>query len=373
MEKYKTAKLFDANGDIEQRWFVYYYFRNPDTGKFERFREWIPMSIKSRSGRRDKAHQIISRINLKLKQGFNPYSFKEKRFTNIVDAMTFILEVKGSFCRPRTYHTYKHLVKYFVDWLKKNQLVNLTVEDFNYYHAQEFLDTAKREKGITNRTYNYMAMHMKTFFNLLIKREWILVNPFQRVEKLPEEEAEIAAFSMDDLSNMQRHLPNYDYDLYVVACLIFYCFLRPQEIMRLRVSHIHLNAGTIIIPGSVSKNKRQDVVQIPNGLRKVLQKFDLDYPSDYYVFTRKLKRGTKEAAPTRIAEYWRAFADKYGIYRNIYSLKHTGVGMAVDSGINIRDLQLQLRHSSLEMTQRYLDRFRRRPSYKLVNSFPELE
>ncbi|TSA29332.1 MAG: site-specific integrase [Bacteroidetes bacterium] len=373
MEKYKTAKLFDANGDIDQRWFVFYYFRNPDTGKFERFREWIPLSIKSRSGRRDKAHQLISRINMKLRQGFNPYAHKEKRFTNIIDAMNFVLEVKRSFCRDRTYHTYKYLVKYFIEWLKTNQMSSYTIEDFSYYHAQDFLDNAKRDKGITNRTYNYMAMHMKTFFNLLVKREWILANPFQRIEKLPEEEAEIAAFSKEELSIMQKFLPEYDYNLYVVACLIFYCFLRPQEIMRLRVSHIHLSAGTIILPGHVSKNKKQDVVQIPNGFKKVLARFDMNYPPDYLLFTRKLQRGTKPAAPTRIAEYWRAFANTYGIPKKIYSLKHTGVGMAVDSGINLRDLQLQLRHSSLDMTQRYLDRFRRRPSDKLINGFPELE
>ena len=46
--------------------------------------------------------------------------------------------------------------------------------------------------------------------------------------------------------------------------------------------------------------------------------------------------------------------------------------MAIENGINIRDLQLQLRHSNLEMTQIYLDKFNRRPSEKLANDFPDL-
>ncbi|MCX6266194.1 MAG: site-specific integrase [Bacteroidetes bacterium] len=160
--------------------------------------------------------------------------------------------------------------------------------------------------------------------------------------------------------------------MYVCACLIFYCFLRPQEIMRLKVEHFQLNSRLIVIPGTVSKNKKHEVVQIPNALVPVLKKLDLNYPGDYFVFTRHLVRGTKEAAPTRMAGYWRKFANEFGIKKNIYSLKHTGAGMAIENGINLRDLQLQLRHWSLEMTQVYLDKFKRRPSEKLANDFPDL-
>jgi integrase len=142
--------------------------------------------------------------------------------------------------------------------------------------------------------------------------------------------------------------------------------------MRLKVEHFQLNSRLIVIPGTVSKNKKHEVVQIPNALVPVLKKLDLNYPGDYFVFTRHLVRGTKEAAPTRMAGYWREFADHYGIKKNIYSLKHTGAGMAIENGINLRDLQLQLRHWSLEMTQVYLDKFKRRPSEKLAREFPDL-
>ncbi len=34
MENFKTAKLFDAGGDLSQRWFVFYQFISPETGKY---------------------------------------------------------------------------------------------------------------------------------------------------------------------------------------------------------------------------------------------------------------------------------------------------------------------------------------------------
>jgi integrase len=85
-----------------------------------------------------------------------------------------------------------------------------------------------------------------------------------------------------------------------------------------------------------------------------------------------MKRNEKMVAPTRIAECWRKFAKEFGIKKNIYALKHTGNGMALENGANIRDLQLQNRHSSLDQTQRYLDRFSRNVSEKFINSFPKL-
>lgn len=372
MDNFKTAKLNDAGGDLTKRWFVYYSFRSPETEKFQRFQQWVPQKILTSSGRRASAHEIIVRINKQLRSGFNPFAHMERRYSTITAAMEFVLEIKRTICRKRSYHTYKNLGKSFLDWLKKNNRENMHIEDFNYYHAQEFMDYSKSVLGICNSTYNYRSMHMKTFFALLIKREWIMINPFEKIERLPVEEPEIVSFTVDDLTNMQKNLPGYDYNLYVCACLIFYCFLRPQEIMRLKVEHFQLNSRLIVIPGTVSKNKKHEVVQIPNALVPVLKKLDLNYPGDYFVFTRHLVRGTKEAAPTRMAGYWRKFANEYGIKKNIYSLKHTGAGMAIENGINLRDLQLQLRHWSLEMTQVYLDKFKRRPSEKLANDFPDL-
>ena len=372
MENYKPAKLFDAGGILSERWYVVYFFKDPDTGKFKRFRLWIPQKILTASGRRDKAHEMIRAINKKLHQGFNPFAHAEKKYTAINVALEYALEVKRIATRKRTFHTYRYLIVSLLKWLETKKLQHMPVDNFTYYHAQEFMDYSKSVLKLANRTCNYRTSHLKTMFGVLVKREWILSNPFDKIERLGSEEPEIVSFTVDELVIMQQHLPRWNYDLYVCACLIYYCFLRPQEIMRMKVSHINIQNKSIIVPGTVSKNKKHEMIQIPNAMMPVLQKLDLNFPGDFFIFTRHLQRGAKEAAPTRMAEYWRKFADLFGIKKNIYSLKHTGVGMAIESGINLRDLQLQLRHYSLEMTQVYLDKFKRRPSEKLATNFPDL-
>ena len=372
MQKFKTAKLSDAGGDLSQRWFVFYYFRDPDTNKFVRFRMWISSAILTGSGRREKAHQLIKLINKRLNEGFNPYAIKEKQYTSISVAMDYVKNVKEKSCRLRTTHTYSSMIGQFKSWLIIRKMSNMSLGEFNYSHAQDFMDWTQNELGNANRTYNNRLSAMRTIFKVLVKREWIMFNPFEKIESLPEEDPEIISFTIGELTTMQENLPTWNYDLYAIACLIFYCFIRPQEIVRLRVSNFDLVRRLIVLPGRVSKNKKHEIVHIPDPLMPVLLKLDMNYPSDYFVFSKDHQRGKVEYAPTRISESWREFADKFGIAKNIYSLKHTGVGMAVERGINIRDLQLQLRHYSLDMTQIYLDKFNRRPSESLSKNFPDL-
>ena len=34
--KYSEVRIFDANGDLSKRWYIYFSYRNPATGKLER-------------------------------------------------------------------------------------------------------------------------------------------------------------------------------------------------------------------------------------------------------------------------------------------------------------------------------------------------
>lgn len=372
MEAFKPAKLYDAGGKLSERWFVFYYYLDPETGKYRRFKEYVSEKILTASGRRDRGHDLVKTINRKLRQGWNPFAVQERKYTTLMAAVDAMLAIKKETTRKRTYGTYKSLVKKFKLWAQKNNHHLKPVDHFSRHMAMEYLDYLKTNDKITNRTRNYRKMHLRTIFEMLVEREWILINPFDKIPKLPEEETEIVCFENWELQVLQKYLPEWNYDLYVCACLIFYCFIRPQEIMRLRVRHLDLRRRQITVPGSLSKTKKSEVVDIPDPLMPILHRMDLKHPGNLFLFTRHLGRGEREAAPTRMAGYWRDFADQHGIVKNIYHLKHTGAGMAVEAGINLRDLQLQLRHSSLDMTQRYLDRFKRRPSEKLAASFPDL-
>lgn len=372
-ENYRVAKLYDANNDLAQRWFVFYSFRHPETAKMRRFRVFVSSTLLTAAARRDRARDLIRTINIKLKEGWNPFQAEALQLITAKAAIEKVLEIKKSQIRLRTYYTYKNIVKQFGIFLEKRKLERITIDEFSFLHAVDYLDWSQVTYSLQNRTVNYRRMHMKALFNELIYRNYIETNPFNKTKHLAETETSINAYSPESLALIRSNLRVYDHDLFIIAFLVFYCFIRPQEIVRMRIKDIDLKNHKIVLPGKTTKNKKSEMVEIPNPLQKELKLMDLNFPPEYYVFGKKFKRSLVPMAPTRIAGAWAEWTKSVKIDNfGIYALKHTGAGMAVEAGINVRDLQLQLRHHSLEMTQEYLDRFSRSPGDKLRNSFPEI-
>jgi len=265
-------------------------------------------------------------------------------------------------------------VKLFNDYLENKKLAAMPSELFNVNHAQSFMDWVMKDGNRNPRTYNNILESMRILSNGLTARnnQMLQVNSFREIKMLPEQEAALTALVYQETKIINENLPCYDFNLYIIAQLIYYCFLRPQEIVRLKVKNIFLDDQLILITGDISKNKKNQAIMIPDPFMKDLRKLDLAYPGDHYIFSRKLKPGTKLIAPTRIAEAWRKWADIFGIEKNIYSLVNTGAGRADRSGATTRDIQLHKRHHSLEMTQIYLDKFSRKVSDQFIRNFPPL-
>ena len=366
---YKLARLNDGNNSLDQQWFVYYSFRHPETGKMVRFRRWISKRIRTKAGRRDKAHELIKQINARLQQGWNPFAETESRLTNVGAALNFALQVKARTVGTRAQSTYRSITGIFLEYLESRKMKHISISDISHRIVQDFFDHSLMKEKISARTYNNRITALKTMFNFLVKRDYILFNPVNKIDRLPEHDPELTAYNDAELRLIARELPLYNYNLYVISQLVFYCFLRPAEIVRLQFQDLFWEHQMIIIPGTKSKNKKSEPIILPDQLIKNIQDWNHFYPGDWYMFSSKLKPGKKEIAPTRIAEAWRSFADQYDTSKGIYDLKHTGNGIAFDLGFNTRDIQLQNRHYSLDETQRYLNKFRRTPSEKFKKDF----
>lgn len=371
MENYKKAKLNDAGGDINKQWYVYYSYRHPETNQYCRFKQLISFKLRTKTARHARASEIIKQINDKLLSGFNPFIHDFRKTFTLRDALIYFLDVKTNILRSRSVATYRNNSTTFLAFLEHKKLDTIPITNFTHAQAIHFLDWTSSERKTANRTINNYRVFLITFFNFLIEREIIEKNPFNKIKKIPEEEAEIIAFTQEELDIVRNNLPRDNYRLYLCTQLIFYCFIRPAELMRLRYKDIDLKNKQIYIHAKINKNKKEQSVQIPNQLYPLLVNLLSTYRNhDHLLFTRHLQPGTKQAAPTRMAEYWRQWANRYNIKKNIYHFKHTGAGLAIDAGINPRDLQLHLRHSDLRQTQIYLDKFRKHPSTQLRNQFP---
>lgn len=372
MSNFILPKMYDADGDLSKRWFVFYSFKNPDSRKMQRFRIFISKKFLLKTQRYKKANEYIDIYTSKLISGWNPFQQNNRQHIMLVEAVDIIYKYKSNSLRPRSISSYRSVINIFKEWLVQEKLNNIYLAEFDFYKARDFMDYALNDRNIAPRTYNNYLMYMTAIFNSLIYRQYTALNPFKTIEKLPKTQAPIVAYTPDELKLIKNTLPKYDMQLFYSAMLVFYCFLRPQEIVRLKMWQIDLVRMEIVLTGNMTKNKKQNNVAIPEPLVEILNGYKLNGNPSLYVFSKDLMPGKKLIAPTRLAEKWRAYANSVKLpdWKGMYDLKHTGAGMCVDAGINLRDLQLHLRHSSLEQTQVYLEKFRNITSEKLIKDFP---
>lgn len=374
MENYQLAKLFDRSGNLSRRWYVEYKFKHPDTGQFEKFREWISSKkFPTRSARYIEATRIKKRINEALQSGFSPYEDPEKNYS-FQQAFNQVLNVKAATISDRSNTDYRSHCRTFLTWLKDNNLYTLKPAYFDFKKCQLFADHLSVNMSLSNRTRNNYIATMRTMFEEFNTRNIVDVNHWAKVKKLRVRETAIGSFTPEERRAIAEILPPVHYRLYCVALIIYYCYLRPVEITRLQIKDFDFKRAQINVSGGKSKNGRTRPVVMHPHLVECLEKLEFEtYPADHYAFatSKKLMPNTAKIAPTRIADAWREIMKKqHGITKNIYDLKATGAGEAFDVGIDPRQIQLQLRHSSLDETQVYLEKVRNKPGQIFREKMP---
>lgn len=373
MQNYVEPKIHTRKNSLNKRWFISYYFKHPDTHKMQRFVVWASTKHKTLEYKLRSIVDLQGFYAAKLKSGWSPFESNQTKYITLVESFEFILKVKANSLRKKTIASYKQIFGIFKAWLLANHISSITLERFNYKQAQQYCDFLKIEKAVNNRTHNNHLLTLRFFYNQLIKREYTLTNPFKKIERLEIQAPEIRPIKKKDLQLLSESIQQKDKNLWLACQFIFYCFIRPTEMVMLKRKHVFLEANEILIPAYISKNKIQQVVTIPESFKVYLQLIDFEkIHEENFIFSKNLEPGTEKISSRLIPERFKKHCKKLSLDYQFYDLKHTGAGMAIDNGVNIEDLRNQLRHADLTTTTIYLKKFRNIASHDLRNKFPEI-
>jgi integrase len=147
---------------------------------------------------------------------------------------------------------------------------------------------------------------------------------------------------------------------FLLACyLLFYCFVRPVEMTRLRVKDFNVADSTLTIGADISKNKTTQTVTLPKKvLEYAISLGVLSAPLEDYVFSVKLKPGEEQIDTKIFRDHWTKLRRKLNFKADMkfYSLKDTGVTEMLDNNMPSISVRDQARHSSLAITDIYTRR-----------------
>ena len=360
MVQFTIPKVLHHGFDVSKDWYIYFRAVNPVTGerKLFRFKKGINR-YKKRSERIKEANALRLVVENMLNDGYNPFqkNHTEIRENYLQDSLKNILEVKRSSLKIKSMRTYTDIVNMFNAWLDRNGWNRIPTEKFTRRDALQYADYLLTVRKFSGKSYNHNLGILKTFFNAMVTREIIAINPFKGIQELPESDGSNVPYTETEKIKIIDYLKRYNERLYFAVSFVYYCFIRRSELIQLRVRDVNMDNHTITIPGHVSKNRKTESVTIPREFEKVLLKMGLhDHAPDEYIIGHKfetcdrpiIRADSLSTAMTRINKE----LDISG--KCFYTWKHSGVVALYQATKDPYVVMKQCRHSELKMTMIYL-------------------
>lgn len=285
----------------------------------------------------------------------------------------FMLTKEVSTGHKTTMGYYSHIMV-FIDWLKKQRLSNIPIKKITDKNITDFFYMLNR-RGLDRTTCERYHLHIRSIFKYAVSHKELEKIPFNHVifpRKKKDQGAQM--ISQEHLKPLLLEIKEKDPQLFLACMIQYYCFIRPgRELRFLKVGDIDLDKGLITVRQENAKNKTKQIVTMPEQLINICKEYELDkINKSYYIFGKRRRVGISNISVNNLRERFNIFREKLGLPKEykFYSFKHTGASMLHLSGISMRELMDQLRHTKLEATQHYLKKHCGIVNDRIRNNFP---
>jgi integrase len=364
---FSAPKIYDADGDLSKRWYVYFSFVNPQTGNLKRMKNIYGKTnrYKTKESRYFLLSLYKKRLQKLLREGYNPFEdntayhikkingttskaldkpkttkgeLKEdkavseekpkqesvKQKLTIKDALGYALKLKTNVVGERTLIDYRSRCDLFLKWVSQNFKDIQAIDEVDKKVVSEFLNDVQLKTSPRNRN-NYRTC-LSSIFQVLEDNDIIDKNYIKNINTLKSNPKRNKTYSEKQHQDIFEYLEEKDPTLLLFIKFVSYNFLRPIEVCRLRVKDIDLVSKTLQFQ---EKNKPLKTKLIPDILVKELP--DLTkMDGDLLLFTPKgigrewgtLLNNRRDYFSKR---FYRVVKQPFGLDKNygLYSFRHT--------------------------------------------------
>jgi site-specific recombinase XerD len=279
-------------------------------------------------------------------------------------AKGYILNCKTEGKSPKTVSGYEMALRNLI-WYCKEQgfpevqkLTAVHIRHFLWYLASEThrwnstSPTAKRQAGST--TVNCYFRALRTFFNWLEREELIIENPFKNLKPPKIDKTIVQALSpaeIDRLFKVCSSRSALDVRNTAILSIFLDTGLRLSELANLTIDDVNIDDGSLLIRHG--KGGKQRIVRIGTKAQKALWKYITLYrkTDSNRLF---INRSGESLGLLGIKILIKRLGDKAKVKVHAHQLRHTFAISFLRAGGDVFSLQYLLGHSTLSMTQRYL-------------------
>jgi len=357
---YTPPRLFTG-----KEWYVGWYSFDPVAQKLRRKKIKIN-HIAVKKERRKFANDLIERIYNQLRSGWNPWIATEnsKGYSTFSDVFAhydklLTKRTTDGLYRPETYASYMSYFRILKKYNEELKRPLMYIYQLDKQYIVEFLEYIHVDRNNTPQTRDNYLGWLKTFSEFLLQHSYVKIKPTDGIESFSKwtKKKEREYIPEDILSKARKKIEETNKHFLLASYLLFYCFIRPKEMSRLKINDIHINNRTIIIKADQSKNKRTAAITLPVKIIHLMVELKIfDNPGEDYLFSKKLQPGPEYHSEKQFRDFWNRHVrkplklpEKY----KFYSLKDTGVTMMLRANTDIISVRDQARHSSILITDTY--------------------
>jgi integrase len=372
MENVKDVRKPRLVRSETEGWYILYYPFDVQKNTTVRKRKFIPKEYTTKESKIAYAKDAIKKLNVLLSNGYqvdrtrkkveeeDVSNFKRVLTTDevIVNYIKYCSNISNN--TPHELSSKLALLNKFFKWADMNGYIILKPSDVTPDIAHAYCDHLLLDKGFAPKTFNNALGRLRNFYNVSMKRKWIEKgeNPFATVDTQKTGYGEKnMPFSNELLKEMIPYVKETDPYLYKFIAFIYYAFMRCSEIKKLKVSNIDLENRLLKIKVKQSKVKKFDVLPISDELFDVIKSLGVENANpNHYLFSSDLKISSVPMSVNWTTDHFRRVKDHFELDPNytIYSFKHTAVCRWYEYEKDIVRIQRMCRHTTIEMTARYL-------------------
>lgn len=328
--------------DLSRNWFVYWYEGRQRIRKYGRINHGDTYQK-----RMDLAKALIR----KLKAEHRP------KISVSEQTVWSYLETNKHIWKKKTQEQYFSVANVFFDFMAGREV--------NVLLIKEFLQGIRNTRHTT--TYNKYRSSLKRLF-AAVGAAYL----FDEIKPVKTIKTPARYFQPYQAERLAKVIQEKDQELWMFVQFVYYCFIRPGELRFLQVGDLLLEEREIRMPGDKTKNKKTEFVAVPDVFAPQLEQY-YNYPPGAYLFPSPHDDNKPIGKSTMYRRHKKILKSMhFGKGYSLYSWKHTGAVAAAKAGVGMKELQIQLRHHSLDQTDEYLRQMGVRDVHRIRNIFPKI-
>jgi integrase len=354
-KNYSTPKIYSANGNLSKRWYVYFSYRDPDSGKLKRQTPIYSNANKFKT-KEDRLSVLVTyrkALQKLLKKGYSPYSDNNELFAKseennsqmvspnqtvtktevksaeesvmtYKEAFAFGLKQKEKVVSSSTLKSYENRLKKLIKWLEKKHPNIVGIDEITKKEISQFL--REMLENSSPRSRNNYRTDLSSIMQVLNDNDIIMVNFIKQIKVLKAVSKRNKTYTPEKEEEIFKYLEKEDKNLLLFIKFISYNLLRPIEVCRLKIGDIDLKNKQIRFK---AKNSPLKTKIIPDLLIKELPDLS-NLNKDHFLFTPDGIGGKWDTELRNKRDYYskrfkRVIKDHFnlGADYTLYSFRHT--------------------------------------------------